>query len=226
MLIVSQAKDPVVLSYWTLRKAVGYVAVFLPFALCLPLLLKDHGVATSISGYYYTGMRNLLVGSLCAISMFMLCCRGYDLQDEIAGAFSGLCALGVAFCPTAPDIDPTARQLQVGAIHYVFAASLFLTLAYFCLRLFKMSAADKPLTPRKVQRNWIYTACGYAILSSMALLLLFNRVLKVEHLIGVLSPTFVFETTSLIAFGFAWLVKGEALFTDGDKPATTTQTVG
>jgi hypothetical protein len=79
MLLAPAAKDPIVLSYLALRKAVGVVAVGLPFALSIPLLvLRQHMIEPSISDYYYTGMRNLFVGSLCAIGMFMLCCRGYD----------------------------------------------------------------------------------------------------------------------------------------------------
>ena len=103
MLLAPSAKDPIVLSYLALRKAVGAVALGLPFSLSIPLwILRHHIMQSSISGYYYTGMRNLFVGSLCAIGMFMLCCRGYDRKDEIAGVFSAFCALGVAFFPNGP----------------------------------------------------------------------------------------------------------------------------
>ncbi len=154
MLLAPRAKYPIVLSYLALRKAVGAVALGLPFALSIPLwILRHHLMESSISGYYYTRMRNLFVGSLCAIGMFMLCCRGYDRKDEIAGVFSAFCALGVAFFPTAPDSGATPRQSQIGIAHYTFAILLFSTLAYFCLALFKMSAANKTLTRKKVQRN-------------------------------------------------------------------------
>jgi hypothetical protein len=77
----------------------------LPFVLAIPRwFLRDHVLASSISSYYYTGMRNLFVGSLCAFSMFMLCCRGYDKKDEIAGILSSMFALGVAFFRTSPDL--------------------------------------------------------------------------------------------------------------------------
>ena len=49
-----------------------------------------------------------------------------------------------------------------------------------------------------------------------------KKVFKVEHVIGPLGTTFVFETTALIAFGYAWLVKGEAFFKDNPKPETAT----
>ncbi len=215
MLIVPKAKDPVVLSYLALRTAVGAVALGLPFALSIPWwVVRNHVIESSISGYYYTGMRNLFVGSLCAIAMFMLCCRGYDRQDEIAGTFSAICALGVAFFPTTPDSCVTKFQGDIGTVHYVFAALLFSTLAYFCLVLFKMTAANRRVTRKKLQRNQVYTGCGYAILASMLLIIVLKMIFKVENLIGNLSPTFCFESTALIAFGFAWLVKGGTFLKD------------
>jgi len=227
MLIAPKAKDPIVLSYLALRKAVGGVALGLPFALAIPWwVLKNHLLESSISGYYYTGMRNLLVGSLCAISMFMLGCRGYDRKDEIAGMFSALCALGVAFFPVAPDSLATRRQCEIGIAHYVFAALLFSTLAYFCLVLFRMTAANKKMTRQKQQRNRVYTVCGCLILASM-LLILVLKLFKVKHLVGELTPTFCFETSALIAFGIAWLIKGETFLKDENpEPARTVTTDG
>lgn len=82
----------------------------------------------SISGYYYTGTRNLFVGSLCAISMFMLCCRGYDRKDEIAGFFGDLCS-GRRFLSDYPDDHWTKLQHDIGIAHYTFATLLFSILA-------------------------------------------------------------------------------------------------
>jgi hypothetical protein len=215
VLITPRAQDPIVLSYLTLRKAVGAVALTLPFAMAIPWwLLRGHAIESSISSYYYTGMRNLFVGSLCAIAMFMLCCRGYDRKDEIAGLLSSVFALGVAFFPTSPDLGATARQIQVGNVHYTCAALLFLTLAYFCLVLFKMTAADKRLTRQKIQRNAVYTVCGYVILLSITMIVLLKVVLKLQYLMGTVGPVFCFETTSLLAFGVAWLTKGETFLKD------------
>src|SRR5215469_3782722 len=102
MRVVPQT-DPEVLTYLALRKAVGFVALGLPFVLAMVWAIISHRLESSISGYYYTDMRNVFVGSLCAISMFMLCCRGYDKNDEIAGYLSAVCALGVAFFPCSPN---------------------------------------------------------------------------------------------------------------------------
>ena len=213
-----RANDEIVFSYLALRRAVGIVALGLPFAVSIPVwLFGDHLVETSISGYYYTGARNLFVGSLCAIGMFRLCCRGYDWKDEVAGIFSAVCALGVAFFPTAPDGYATPRQTRIGIAHYTFALLLFLTLACFCLLLFKKSSGVG-MTRKKVQRNLVYTISGFAILASLALIVVFKIFIKHTYLVGNIGTVFVFETTSLLAFGIAWLIKGETFLKD-ESPA-------
>jgi len=213
MLIAPSAKDATTLTYLTLRKAVGAIALLLPFAMAIPWwLLRDHALQTSISDYYYTGMRNLFVGSLCAIAMFLLCCRGFDRKDEVAGMLSALCALGVALFPTTPA-TPSAFQREVGRAHYAFAALLFLTLAYFCLVLFKMTAANRILTRKKLQRNNVYTVCGYVILGSL-LAIAATKIFELKYSIVGLGPVFCFESTSLLAFGTAWLTKGETFLKD------------
>ena len=220
---VPKAKNPAVRSYLELRKVVGWIALGLPFALIIPWLILGHNILpSSISGYYYTGMRNLFEGSLCAIAMFNLCCRGYDWKDEAAGIFSAACALGVAFCPTTPDaatlarwhkLVPTNCQIYLGNAHLVFASLLFITLAYFCLVLFRTTAADRKVTRRKRQRNRVYSVCGWAILASIVLIILYGK-LGWTNLIGHLGAMFCFETTALVAFGVAWLVKGETILKD------------
>jgi hypothetical protein len=213
MRLAPHAKDPAVLSYQALRKAVGWVALLLPFALALPWwVLGSHVLPTSISGYYYTGMRNLLEGSLCAIALFNLCCRGYDFQDELAGIVSALSALGVAFFPTSPECA-TPQQDLIGDWHLAFASLLFATLAVFCLFLFTMSAHGHKLTHRKRVRNILYQVCGGVILASMAAILAFKLMGRI-YLIRPLGAMFIFETTALLAFGIAWLVKGGTFLKD------------
>src|ERR1700728_3785246 len=97
--------NPAVLSYHTLRRAVGVLALTLPFVLAggsslLALIGPDHALAQpllerSISDYFYTPMGSYLIGSLGAIAAFLICSRGYDLTDEIAGYLAGAFALGV-----------------------------------------------------------------------------------------------------------------------------------
>jgi hypothetical protein len=205
-----------VFTYLTLRKAVGGIAVLLPFAVSIPWwFICHHALESSISGYYYTGMRNLFVGSLCGIAMFLLCCCGFDSKDEIAGRLAALFALGVAFCPTTPD-NPSPFRKHVGWAHYGFAALLFLTLAYFCLFLFTMTAKHHLLTRRKLIRNKVYNVCGCLIVA-MVLAIAVTKILELlKHTYTILGlgPVFCFEALALVAFGFAWLTKGETFLKD------------
>jgi hypothetical protein len=210
------SRDPVVLSYLGLRKMVGWVALGLPFALMIAWSFSGERFPASISGYYYSTARNLFVGSLCAIAVFQISCRGYDFKDEIAGILSGACAIGMAFFPTSPELpSPTAEQIAVSRLHLIFTSMLYLIFAYFCLVLFRMTAKDRRMTRRKIQRNKVYFVSGLVILASIAMIVmsgLMNRV----YLFGELGARICFETTALIAFGVASLVKGEAFLKDED----------
>jgi hypothetical protein len=216
MRVAPVAQNPQSLSYYALRQAVGWIAVGLPVALALPwYLLHGPPVLPSISDYYYTGMRNLFVGSLCGIGLFNFSCRGYDLQDEIAGTLSGVCAVGVAFCPTLPtQTNPcTPANQTLGVLHWVFAAVLFATLAYMCIELFTMTARNVLLTRQKLERNRLYYTCGVVILAS-ALTIAFLNWRNMSFTILGLGSTFLLETIALWAFGLAWLVKGGTFLRD------------
>src|SRR5579863_8518072 len=149
------SRNPAVLSYYAMRRAVGLIAVTLPVALASgsvlaplfgPLHVLPHPlIQRSISDYYYTPMHDYYVGSLCAIGAFLVFSRGYDLHDEIIGYLGGAFAFGVALFPS---FDPrglryTPSEIKIGFIHTAFAALMFLVLAYFCIFLFRRSSPEK-----------------------------------------------------------------------------------
>jgi hypothetical protein len=82
---------------------VGVVAFALPIVLIVAWAFTGKALPLSISGYYYTGLRNFFEGCLWAIATFQICCLGYDRKDEFAGIFSGVCAIGVALFATKPE---------------------------------------------------------------------------------------------------------------------------
>ena len=211
---LAAGSDSLLVSYLALRRAIGMIGVALPFALALGAIAAGNaGVQRSVSAYYYTAMGDVLVGSLCAIGVFLLSYQGYEPKDSIAGNLACVFALGVALCPTTPLANATRADEIVGALHLVFAALLFLTLAYFSLVLFRKTDATKTPTPRKLQRNRVYTFCGYAILACIVLIAAV-ALLRDDSPIRQLQPVFWLEATAVVAFGFSWLTKGEALLAD------------
>lgn len=145
---MSSPADPkrsLVLSYLGLRKAIGIIGIALPFVLvCGKLLLQGPGIQSSISHYYYTVMRDVFVGSLCAIAVFLMSYRGYGSTDNLAGKLACLFAVGVALFPITPEYNPTTHDKLIGFVHMFCAGAFFLTLAFFSLVLFRKTEPEIP----------------------------------------------------------------------------------
>jgi len=121
-------EDTLVHSYLFLRRAIGLIGLGLPAVLIIgKLIVQGGGLQDSISSYFYTDMRGVFVGSMCAVGAFLLSYRGYDVIDDVAGNLAGVAAVGVALFPTAPA-DPSGTAALIGVLHLVFAAIFFLTI--------------------------------------------------------------------------------------------------
>jgi hypothetical protein len=207
-----EADNLLVISFLSLRKAVGIIGLLLPFVVALGNMLLDGGaLETSISAYYYTVMRDVLVGSLCAIGVFLFSYRGYDRNDQIAGKVASVTAIAAALFPTNPKDALTGSW--TGRIHFTSAVILFLTLAVFSLVLFRKTDPNKPMTTKKKQRNRVYVVCGVLILVSIAgagISFLFRS----SAFFVLYTPVFWFESLAVVSFGVSWLTKGEAILAD------------
>jgi hypothetical protein len=213
----SGPQDPLVLSYLALRKAVGIIGCSLPIALGLGGFFAFHArLQTTMSDYYYTGMRNIFVASLCAIGIFLMSTRGYDRKDEIAGRLASAFAIGVALFPTTPDICPTHEAKIIGGIHLSSAALFYLTLAYFSIKLFTQTTPENRPTRQKMRRNIVYRVCGYAILACLASILVV-KLAPANPRVARIEPVFWLESFASVSFGVSWLVKGETILKDQES---------
>lgn len=211
----NKSSNPLVVSFLTLRKAIGCLGMALPFALALGgMLLYQLETQGSISGYYHTGMRDVLVGTLCAIGVFLWGYKGFDSRDNRASDIAGFSAIGVALFPTSP-LNPSSTEKFIGGVHLVFAASFFITLALISLFLFTLSDPNKPPTPRKLQRNIVYRISGYLILLAIGLIALIGVLPEfLTSWLEPLDPVFWLESIAIFAFGVSWFVKGEGILED------------
>lgn len=211
------AGERLVISYLALRKAVGIIGIALPFVLAFGgmALLGQPAIESSVSHYYHTGMRDVFVGSLCAIGVFLFSYQGFDQRDNRAGNLACAFAVGVALVPTTPEAGASPQDRIAGVLHLFFAAGFFLTLAYFSLALFRKSDPTRPPTPAKRKRNRVYAACGYVILGCIAAIALAKLALPAS-LLDALDLVFWFEAAAVLAFGVSWLVKGGAILKDGE----------
>lgn len=219
-----------VISYLTLRKAVGILGMALPFLLILGYLFFE-GSCTfppSISHFYYTDSGNIFVGTLCAVSLFLFSYNGHDKGDKVAAKIAGFFALLVAMFPTdfGGFADMQCSRIMDGenpasnVIHYLSATILFSTFAFFSLVQFTKTNKPGQIAGPKRTRNSIYKICGWLIVICIAGIAAVSFLpAAVYNKIKPFKPTFVLETIALLAFGFSWLIKGETFFRD--KPSVT-----
>ena len=212
---MSQARhpgNPRIISYMTLRKAVGFLGLLLPFVLAAGnRLIFSGGLQQSVSDYFYTGMRGVLVGALCVIGAFLLAYHGYDRWDSLNSNAAGAGAVGVALFPTPPS-HPSTRATIAGYLHFASGTVMFTALIVIALWLFRKSAPGRGRTEAKRHRDLVYLICGLVMLASLAA----AGIVSLPFAAGLssLDPLFWLETTAIVAFGVAWLVKGQAILPD------------
>jgi hypothetical protein len=212
----------IILSYKNLRRLIGILGISLPFVCILGgLIFAQLTVQASISFYYHTNMRDILVGLLIGVSMFLLTYKGFLKLDNLITTISGLSGLGVAIFPCKIDkisadllgifqLTPDASQI----LHFSCAVIFFLLLAVNSIFLFtRTKSKDIPMTDEKKKRNIIYIICGIIIIACLIALLII-MILMDDYEVKRLRLIFIFETIMLVVFGISWLVKGETLFKD------------
>jgi hypothetical protein len=214
-----------------LRLGVGVIGCLLPLALIFfNWIAGDKAVVpSSMSGSYYTSTRNLFVGSLCALGVFLIGYRHTRRQDACT-TFAGLCALAVAFAPTAPA-PPQTEPAWINYLHHAAAIALIFTLGLFCWVVFAAYAHPATAQPQsgmdrvrswlrglrawlasawesleRPRRSTIYFSCGFLVFVSGALAL-YTGIWPTGWSTGWPS-LYLFEAVAVFAFGFAWIIAG------------------
>lgn len=219
---LDKPNDDHVVSFLTLRKAIGVIGIALPIVLVGGRLVVNaicpgcgvyrgptsgYIIQSSISSYYWTVVGDILVGGLCAIGIFLFAYKGKRRRDDLAGDLACIFAVGVAFFPTSPGEQPTT----VGTMHYISAAGLFITLAYFCLVIFQEDDIG-PTDRLKPARNRVYRICGYVIVGCILGIVAVSALRMLgRELPQIIAPVFWLEAIAIWAFGWSWFVKGKGL---------------
>ncbi len=224
-----------VISYITLRRIIGILGFSFPFVMIIGTVCCGdcQTILPSISAYYHTSMRNLFVGYLCSLALFLYAYRGYNGTDNIVGNLAGIFALGGAFFPTSV-LEPLGSCIlyrydnQIfDTIHNVSAGGFLLSLAYFSYYLFTIT--DEEPSKMKLFRNKCYRWIGRIMLACVLLILVYFIFKHFGYLGGLKKchPVFWLETVALCSFGISWFIKGRAILMDVEeqenKPAQKQQ---
>jgi len=209
-----------IISYLTMRRLIGILGIALPVIIVSGGFIQNGFVIQgSISGYYYTNMRDFFVGLLCIVSLFLISYQGYEKIDNLIGNLSGIFALGMIIFPTAMY---SGKVVKVGMfligdniseyIHLTFGILFFLALAYNSIFLFTKRQPGI-LSEAKKRRNFTYRICGIVMIISILCLIIYMLFLR-NTFISKVYPVLILESVALTAFGISWLVKGNTFFKD------------
>lgn len=209
--------DSLLISERILRRLIGILGIVLPFAL---IVANHFHLQPSISEFYYAddglpAARNLFVGVMCAVGVFLCCYKGWDIRDRGLASTAGFSAILVAVTPVALEGAVGGDRIRSG-FHLFFAAVFLLSLAAISYFQFTKTKSIRTMTPQKRTRNHVYRICGLVMagcLLGIAIYKLFIQTPEWQQL----GPVFWLESLAVIVFGISWLVKGEVIFGDPVK---------
>ena len=186
-------------SYFSLRKAIGLIGMFLPFVLMLGNYLYFGGefVLPTISQYYHSPMRDVFVGGLISMAAFLFFYSGYGKTDRIFGILAGSLALGVVFFPTS-----TTATSGDGQLHGFFAISLFVVLALISIYDFPRKRPGM----KKEKTDTLQVICGLVMLGCIIAVCTYYAFRGFAKSEGYF--VFITESIALIAFGISWFTEG------------------
>ncbi len=214
-----------VASYLNVRLAIGILAGALPIFMLLIRWLYKTDMQESVSAFYHVlPARNWFVATLCCVSIFLVCYRGYSARPNVLFLRSisettlhrvmGAAAFGVAMLPTKhPSCTIKCPSYwsqfdEIIAIFHLFCAfTLFAAMALVALFYFPVFQGKTKKLSQKMQAQnaHIYRYCGITIVAIggvWVVLQIFNL-----HFI----PLFWVELVCIIAFSVAWIAKSHFL---------------
>jgi hypothetical protein len=156
-----------------------------------------------MSASYYTHMRNVFVGSMCAIGVFLIGYRRTRVDNWLS-SFAGTFALLVALFPTSLAGTGTSDDWQP-RVHTFSAFALLILLGLFCVWRFPKGDARKQFMT-KAASDRVYVGCGLGM-ALFGLLEVLNTFTGIGW-DGLITPTYVSESGAVLLFGVAWLLKG------------------
>ena len=198
----------------SLRCAIGWLGIALPWIVLLLSCFAGYGLPDSISATYYlpTCITPFMI-ILGVAGILLLFYYGYDKQDRIVCSITGLLAFGICLFPCKvagliPKWGEIVNLAQVGTfqlppwvsglLHNTCALGFFALLAYNSFFLF--TKTNGQMSDKKKKRNKIFRICGVGMAIS------FLAIIPVS-IFKIWGGVWFIETIALSFFGISWLTK-------------------
>lgn len=206
------APNTLVLSYMGIRRAIGISGLLLPIMLGPAGLLLGIEIQDNMSSYYHTPLRDIFVGTLSAIGIFLFCYRGYDRVENWTANLGCGSALGVALLPLDLSNDPLVQKSVVGYMHTVSGGVFFATLAFYSLYHFPRDS-QREKESHLFERAFVFRTSGIVIVASMVAMAGYLFIAPREWKVYLNGYNFLFwmEWVAVWAFAAAWLAKGKTV---------------
>ncbi|MGO1384303.1 MAG: hypothetical protein ACTHWA_06240 [Arachnia sp.] len=217
-----RASHQLVVSFLATGRAIAFLGLFLPASMLVWSLLTGSSIRGSLSEYYYTPVRDLMVGTLMTMAVFLWSYRGFsDRDDDLradrrVGKVAAVAAVIIAFAPITPRNDDRCTLVQciigpqsAAFVHSIGATAFFICLAIFCLVLLPRSVVNSPGALARVR---IYLTSGWLIVAACVFIGVWQFLPpEIVFALGHYRPVFWAEAGAIVAFCFAWIVRGRAL---------------
>ena len=196
---------PYIRSYVFMRRVIGWLAFTLPPLIVLgePLVFDDRPVPLgSLSAYYYSGFREIFVGMLWAIGVFLVLYKWPErTRESRVSTVAGLAIVVVAIFPTGKPGDKVATTpLQdllgeewVERVHFG-AAGIF---------IFLLSRISRYWVRHRPERKRLHRICEIVILLALGLAIVTGVTDQPDY--GIL----IAEFAAVWAFATSWLATVE-----------------
>ena len=159
-----------------------------------------------MSGYYYTDARDLFVGALIAVGVFLMTYMVLEKNlDNFFSLAAGLGALVVALVPTGAPSGVVRFQTLPVWMHFTAAALFIGSLGVISARFgYGERRSTDPIATHRVFWSWFHYGCAIVILLAVLFIVVTHNGFDKSLLVG--------ESVAVAAFGVSWTAKGSELF--------------
>lgn len=186
--------------YIKLRNGISFLGFTFPFIFIASSILRQDPLKGSISAYYHVENleRNLFVGILITVGLFLILYEGYSRREDIILTVSGICAIFVA-------LIPTAIEGKSFTWHEAFATAFFVGIFVVMFFLSKETLSKIKDPKRKNRYRIIYWIISLLMIICIVTALILKGIFDTrgkEH-----TVIFWLETAGIWLFAVFWLIK-------------------